>query len=260
MRSKPGARGPARRRAAEVLVDDLDLATSRAARAGRAWRTAAPGSRGCAEPDGPRTGGHRAPPCAPGAARRSSQRSSPSLPGCGRRAAGVGDQQAASSARSLLAVSAPAGRSIPAPGSTLTLGSSGRGRVGGPASEADDAGGAWRSPRWQSGDAICPGQAMTRPMCASSPPTEGPAASAAPDSAATGSADARIERHAAASSIQTGISWTRITRGVDQTAPRRCAGRPLDHLADMNQPPSPWMPRVGDRHLVASSGTVGLVV
>ena len=33
--------GPAGRRAAEILVDDLDLATSRAARAGRAWRTAA---------------------------------------------------------------------------------------------------------------------------------------------------------------------------------------------------------------------------
>ena len=31
-------------------------------------------------------------------------------------------------------------------------------------------------------------------------------------------------------------------------------------LADMNQPPSPWVPRIGDRHLVASFGTVGLVV
>src|SRR5215213_2704194 len=47
---------------------------------------------------------------------------------------------------------------------------------------------------------------------------------------------------------------------VHETAARRCARRSLDHLVKANAAPSPGMPGVDNRDLVASCRTMGLVV
>jgi hypothetical protein len=47
---------------------------------------------------------------------------------------------------------------------------------------------------------------------------------------------------------------------VHETAARRCARRSLDHLVKANWAPSPGMPGVDNRDLVASCRTMGLVV
>ena len=47
---------------------------------------------------------------------------------------------------------------------------------------------------------------------------------------------------------------------VHETAARRCARRSLDHLVKANGAPSPGMPGVDNRDLVASCRTMGLVV
>ena len=47
---------------------------------------------------------------------------------------------------------------------------------------------------------------------------------------------------------------------IHETAARRCARRSLDHLVKANRAPSPGMPSVDNRDLVASCRTMGLVV
>ena len=47
--------------------------------------------------------------------------------------------------------------------------------------------------------------------------------------------------------------------GTDGAAPRPGTGRPLDHLVDTDQLPSPRMPSIGHRYLGGRCGTVGLV-
>ena len=47
---------------------------------------------------------------------------------------------------------------------------------------------------------------------------------------------------------------------IHETAARRCARRSLDHLVKANRAPSPGMPGVDNRDLVASCRTMGLVV
>jgi len=47
---------------------------------------------------------------------------------------------------------------------------------------------------------------------------------------------------------------------IHETAARRCARRSLDHLVKANGAPSPGMPGVDNRDLVASCRTMGLVV
>ena len=49
-------------------------------------------------------------------------------------------------------------------------------------------------------------------------------------------------------------------RRVHETAPRRCTGRSARSPREHEPTAQPRVPRVGDRHLVASFRTVGLVV
>ena len=49
-------------------------------------------------------------------------------------------------------------------------------------------------------------------------------------------------------------------RGIHEAAARRRAGRSLDHLMEANRSPRPGMPTVGDRDLVPSGRTMGLVM
>ena len=201
------ARGPARRRAAEVLVGDLDLGPAQlhepVAHGVLQHLTLVvvldPMGRGPADIE------HRLARLVPcGNLPSAHRRRSPAAARCRRRGRPTGG----SSARSLLAVSALAGRSTPALEATSMLGAMGRGRVGGPAFEADNAGGAWRSPRWQSGDAICgSGDDTADVRFIVSDRRDRSVRSAG--RAAAGPSDARIDRQSAASSIQTGISWTR---------------------------------------------------
>src|SRR5215207_396605 len=195
-----GARGPAGGRAAEVLVDDLDL------RPAELRETVA---HGVLEPPtlavvlDLMSGGltdveHRLAGPVLGADLVSAHRRRPRVghPASERRwrARRAGGSEAPSAS----AAPAPAERTKPAESLASPAGLSDRGRVDGAAFAAGDKGAAWRSPQ-DSGDAIA------APVGAPRIASESRARKAASaDRAATGCAVVRAVRHTTASSIQTG--------------------------------------------------------